>query len=638
MTKRNGFFATCRGVAEVMLCHGVVLAMLATVSSGAEPQAIHGVRVRDVTVGPEGWSNGTILFRAEIENQTAQPQQVTVGFSNDYNDTFTGFVNASTMMVAPNSRSMVTIPRAFLPLGLGKAWVQTGRNKPERLTSGTSFDTNNRYHYSTQKSINLLVSQQYSEGRIRDYLRGDFLETEFGTKRSKSGSTPHTGLTPLISEDLIEKLGMTRLEVEPAGWPADWLAYSSFTACLVTQEEFRQMPDSVRQALCRYVLAGGTLVVAGEEAFEPGWPMSDSAWQSLDDATGLHVKAVGAGLLVRIPKTAVWEMEPADVAWLLVVLSDEGSERMRTAPTQALSKILRREAKMNHRLLETEKVLANIDFSFPVNRMLFLLGVFSVLAGPVAVMVLSRKNRRIWLLWVVPAFALAFSSIVFAVALLTEGVTPYTGSFAMTMLDQRQHMASTKGIVGVYMPVIRGDGLHFGRETDIDFCDFDGVGNRTIRLLNGQDQHYTGLIAPRLPSYFGVRHSETRTERLVVTPLDEGSIEVVNALGADIEGLTLCDAAGWVYTTVRIPAGEKARLTSREKPGAPKGNMLDRARAAFRGGYPDFASLDVAMRGSGGVLQPGEYVALLDGAPFIENPVKTRPVKARGQSLVFGVF
>src|SRR5205085_786212 len=102
----------------------------------------------------------------------------------------------------------------------------------------------------------------------------------------------------------------------------------------------------------------------------------------------------------------------------------------------------------------------------PVRSTVMIMLAFVVVIGPVNLIVLSRLNRRTWLLWTIPAISGFTCLLVFVYSLLREGVTPTVRIEAMTMLDQVNRRATTIGTEAFYCPLTPSRGLLFNSETE----------------------------------------------------------------------------------------------------------------------------------------------------------------------------
>jgi hypothetical protein len=273
----------------------------------------------------------------------------------------------------------------------------------------------------------------------------------------------------------------------------------------------------------------------------------------------------------------------------------------------------------------------------PINLFLFTLLAFVLLAGPGAVIYAARTNRRIWLLAIVPAVSLAFSAVIFAAALLAEGVTPYVRRQAVTLLDQTRRQAATLGAVSVYAPTSLRRGLAFDRGTEVTPLSY-GRNQEHKRIEWGREQLFAeGWVRPRMAAFFRLRRSEGRSERLVVTGREPGSVEVVNALGAPVRRLWLNDGHGGVYLAESLAPGEKRLLAASPVSGKAQPDGIESFRAFYDSASPGWG-LPTALTAALPPPGPRTYVAILDGCPFLENPLRDRKVKESAESLVAGRF
>ncbi len=68
----------------------------------------------------------------------------------------------------------------------------------------------------------------------------------------------------------------------------------------------------------------------------------------------------------------------------------------------------------------------------PVRGMVLIMLGFIILIGPVNLIWLSRRNRRTWMLWTIPAISFVTTMLVFVYSLFREGVTPDTRVRSLT--------------------------------------------------------------------------------------------------------------------------------------------------------------------------------------------------------------
>src|SRR5262249_39488192 len=276
------------------------------------------------------------------------------------------------------------------------------------------------------------------------------------------------------------------------------------------------------------------------------------------------------------------------------------------------------------------------DRGVPVRGLFAGMLVFAILIGPVNINLLTRKKRRLWLLWTVPVFSLLTCAAVFGFMLISEGWTGHVRAEGVTVLDEVSQRASSVSWLGVYSPITPGEGLHFGYDTEVtpqlkaDFRRGDGSA-RTIDWTSGQHLQ-SGWVRALVPAHFTVRSSEQRLERLAVRREPDGTLKAVNALKAPLVKLWLADAAGKIHTAENVPAGKEAALKASDLRAGGKEEAL---RQAFAG---DWVALGKRLSGRPEeVLRPGTYLAVLDGAPLLEQGLRSAQLRP-GYSVVFGIL
>ena len=205
------------------------------------------------------------------------------------------------------------------------------------------------------------------------------------------------------------------------------------------------------------------------------------------------------------------------------------------------------------------------DFGVPVRGLFLLMLVFAIVIGPVNLIVLSRKRRRIWMLWTVPVISLTTCFAVFLYATFAEGWNRYIRTEGLTILDQRVNRATSIGVTAFYSALTPGDGLHFGYETELTSQTFAATPlPRTVDWTH--DQHLgRGWIAARVPAHFKVRKTEVRRERITVRRGEDARLSIVNGLGAEIDQFWLADTDGTIYFGRSISAGSEAELEPRQE-------------------------------------------------------------------------
>jgi hypothetical protein len=405
--------------------------------------------------------------------------------------------------------------------------------------------------------------------------------------------------------------------VPPEAWSDNWLAYSRYDGVVVTGEDFRALLPEAQTALWQYVETGGCLLVLGREKIDlpPGWVRRP-------DVQGFTVHQGGFGECLQ---TADLNF----VGWPVSRWTTLNAKWLQTAqPWQA-----RRSAVESHQKFP---VVDNIGV--PVKGLFALMLLFAVAIGPANLYVLGRKRRRIWMLWTVPAISAVTCLAVFGYMLLAEGWEGHLRTEGLTLLDDTTHRATSIGWTAFYSPLTPGDGLHFGYDTEVvpqRSYDYGRSAAHSCTLDWTNDQHLAqGWVEARVPAHFKVRKSEVRRERLTARRAPDGTLTVVNGLGADVVRLRAADENGILLAAEHVAAGAQATLR-------PTGEAVEElrggdARSVFTA--PDWLDKWEQMRKQPATyLRPGTYLAELDAAPFFEDGLRN----ARGRkyrSLVLGTL
>jgi len=389
-------------------------------------------------------------------------------------------------------------------------------------------------------------------------------------------------------------------ELPIAQWSTQFLTYTRYDGIVLDAKEIAQAPAEVVEALRQYVSAGGTLVVMGAWSPPATWP----ARRSQTQAAAVRY-SVGFG--------HAWAMNESDTRRISRTTNAllESSIRDSLGPFSVNESI--EDANRNFEVVGEIRV--------PVRALLILMIVFAVLIGPVNLYVLARKQRRMWMLWTVPAFSLVTCGLIWVVNVFAEGFSTQQRSAVVTLLDQRTKTATSLGMTAFYAPLAPGDGLRFSRETEVTpqvgiYVGHHGDGwSRTMNW--GDDQHLSGgWIKSRLPAHFKLRKSQTLIrERLNFAAQPDGTIRVVNSLGSDITSIVYADAEGHAYSAGAVAAGQSATLT-RDK----RLDVTDRL-ANLRNIYSRrwAAAANALQRMPGEALLPNGYVAHLADSPFLET-------------------
>ncbi len=361
-----------------------------------------------------------------------------------------------TVVVEPGATAQVSLWQPCLPLnGPGGLGVEIdGRLMRESVPGTAAQQAVGGYGY---RSPLFLQSQGINktglQGLFTDALKtlGDDAKRaqEAAAEASAPPASAPTGvlaeIVPLLSYNGSLAFSFAVAETSVAEWSANWLSYSRYDAILLTGDELRDSPPPVRAALWRMVEAGGALFVLGAGEPPPEWRFRKRA------VGGLTVCDAGFGQCVFANPSKIADVTPAD--WFaLWKLAQAPQEFWTPYPTAQ---------EANEKFPVIEKI------AIPLRGLFLFILIFALVIGPANFLILRKLNRRLWLLWTVPAFSLLTSAGVAVYALFSEGFTAYERVAAFTVLNEPARQATTIGVVAYYSTLTPGDGLHFGAETFI---------------------------------------------------------------------------------------------------------------------------------------------------------------------------
>jgi hypothetical protein len=405
-------------------------------------------------------------------------------------------------------------------------------------------------------------------------------------------------------------------------WDTHWLGFSSYDGIVLQAAELRAAPASVRDALWRYVECGGALVIAGSYPVPVPWQRRRAEWAGKGVVNSYYP---GLGQCLVLPETAVKEWTPQQWQEITSAWDRSGKpwENLRSLPDA-------------HRLFPVVE-----NMSIPVRGLFILMLVFAIGIGPLNIYLLSRKKRRLWLLWTVPAISTVTCLAVLGYMLVAEGWRGQTRVQTLTVLDENTHRAATVGWVGYYTPMAPADGLHFSADTELTAQQAADPHvsrmqslPRTLDWTDGEQHLASGWVTARVPAYFTVRKAGTSRERLNLHWEKDGSLSVVNLLGADVGRLWLADREGRVYTAESVPLNGQVTLHPTGETLAGKSDP-----AALRRLYGEdwLRHYDKLTAHPQDYLLPGCYIATLGATPFLEEGLQgARQHDSR--SVVYGIL
>ena len=524
-------------------------------------------RIEDITitpgVSPSGNSDhGYAEYRISVSNHSPDKMHVVTLIlpDNSFNIDPNRIRDITrSVVVGPNATAHVSLFQPPVPLpGNDLAVAIDGKRQRKEVSlslgnhapdTSHSFASHIVLGFTTLPlSLQVLVSRNVDTSELHTHA-GTLVNTipsisRFSVSTSAPGSfvsrSSSSSTSGSASYELID------LGFPVSAWSMDWLGFSRYDGVVVTDEDIRQMPSDVQSALWQYVECGGALLVLGGDNLPDNWI---SRTEIPDKSAGIANSRVGFGECIVSAEMNTSSLNQTQ--WRQIVHS-----WVRTAtPWQVQLSV----AEANNRFPVVS------DFGVPVRGLFLLMLVFAIVIGPVNLIVLSRKKRRIWMLWTVPVISLTTCFAVFLYATFAEGWNRYIRTEGLTILDQRINRATSIGLTAFYSALTPGDGLHFGYETELTPQIFDATPiPRTVDWTH--DQHLgRGWIAARVPAHFKVRKTEVRRERVTVRRGEDARLNIVNGLGADIDQFWMADTDGTIYFGGSISAGSEAELEPRQE-------------------------------------------------------------------------
>ncbi|MFQ3592856.1 MAG: hypothetical protein SNJ82_06655 [Gemmataceae bacterium] len=437
------------------------------------------------------------------------------------------------------------------------------------------------------------------------------------------------GAPPRPGNVLVAALQATliRSPVPVSAWSENWLAYTRYDALMLTPADLNELTVSseftrrILRAIWRYAEAGGVVVVVG--GAKPDLPKAWNRPGNRDGASGWTLYGMGFGICLHQPEVNSQRWTRQDWSVLQQAANSTNQPWLSEPSTKDLN----------------SSFPVVDDLGVPVGGMFALMFLFAVVIGPVNLTLLSRIKRRIWMLWTVPTLSAYTCFSVLCYMILAEGWSGHARVAGVTLLDQIEERATSLGRAAYYSPLTPSDGLRFAEDVELSVYGNDSSTNENTCTLEwvGQQHFARGWVTARVPVHYRLRRSEPQTkQRLVITRNRDGSLHVVNALGADLSKLSLADEKGQLYVAdERISAGQEAILQQRGQE-ITKRQLHEVYRPLYTQGNWGVVQAVKNLK-EGEYLVPNSYVAVLEQTPFLEQGLAWAARKP-SPSLVVGVF
>lgn len=611
-------------VLSLRVCAGLTMAAMLAVTALAQVQNFGDISVRVEALHSAGVGWGYIEHRATlINNSRTKSHQVTLLLTSGSEDSYE--VGSRELLrriieLAPGVTATASL-YGHATSGVLRISIDGQMQDPDVEVSNERVGNLNIH---SSDGFGLLLSQKVFKSGL-----GSSVNFEQGSKDTSGESLASTQTYQASISD----------------WSTGWMTYARFHGVIVSGEELNAVSESVRTALLRYVERGGSLMVIGYWQVPPQWRTRQGAIKD-EEVTW---PASGSGKLpVPVPSPApkpsklqkdlpvfylgfgnvivTGDIDPAQITvnqWRRLGLNFEAT-RPRLTQYNSLTEI-------NDKFQVVERL------GVPVRGLFALILLFVIVIGPVNLIWLARRKRKIWMLWTVPVISFMTCLAVAGSALFGEGWNATTRIEALTILDEASHRAATIGWIAFYSPITPNDGLHFSYDTEV-YPQLPGKVLYTRRTLPEQiidwtsDQHLaSGYVSARIPAFFRFRKSELRRERLSLRP-SAGGLAVVNGLGGEIKQLWLADRDGRILNASNIAAGSQSELMRTSLQTTGEAGKL-REVLSVDAWLSHFRLIEQTPQQ---YLMPNSYLAIIEASPFVEEGLKNAKTR-RARTIVYGL-
>lgn len=594
----------------------LIVALLALISIPAKAETFD-----DITVISADFTNGASihgykLFRFDIQNSSAtKTHQVELQLPERAYNSNGNFIRNLTRKatVSPGASISLEMYQPAVPIyGMNMASVYVdGRNVGSVSAWGNLRNHASQGIYSSGSSgpfgpYTILVGASRSFNQVA--VQAEIQKAT--TLGSGSGSSGHSSPSDLVFWN-FSQTGVSQ-------WPTSWLAYSSFDCVMVEADDFNAAPPLIREAVRKYVSAGGLLVLTDADPSSPPFPIDLQIDKSENNS--VFRKGFGEVQLFRM-RNNEW-LQGDDYRILVSGLNlslmpwkNQPDENSANAAFQVIS-----------------------DFNVPARGFVSVMLIFFLMIGPVNFFILSRMNRRIWVVWTTPLIALLTCAVLFIYSLISEGITSKQVSRSVIYLNHSENTYSYLGALAFYCPLTPSSGLKFETTTEVSpWISLNRWGSGSVRSLNWNDgQRLTrGWVSARSPAHFSIRKSGTRRERIEISTDVNGDPIALNGLGAEISELYFRKPDGTLMHLKNLPAGNSATLS--KVPNAPSAVGPVVSSNHIRQIYYSGAWRNMDQQIDHEQIQPGTYMALLKEDPFLEKPLDGK-VEINSESLVIGIL
>ena len=416
------------------------------------------------------------------------------------------------------------------------------------------------------------------------------------TRSSRGGFTtvPAPGAGAAATFSMSGRLPPLDYVLEPARLPVNWIGFTSVRAVAIGKTEWDQLGDPQKDALLTWVACGGDLIFVDGQLTDLRPAMPSGTEAGPDRTVGRHF----FGRVHALTSTVLQETGLPDV--LTVV--DASKSVAWSLPANGAPDWGAIESR-GFRLR-----IPGID-GVPARGYLLILGLFSLLVGPVSFWFLWRQRQRVLLVLTAPIISILFIVLLAAYAVAGEGFGVRGRAATFTILDEAAKQAATRAAVSMYAAgMTPSGGLRFNRDAAVFPIGPSGTGTRERLAIDLSDaQRYAGgVLQARAPTNIDQITFRAARERLTFTRGSDG-VSVVNGLDATLTHLIYRDGETVYRLAGPLAAGSRQTLTM----GAVDPGQVVPAELPGRARFVELVQ-----------QQPsGSYLAVLDRSPFWEPGV-----------------
>ena len=589
-------------------------------------------------------NHGYVAHRFEIHNSSGKKQKVTIALPDKAEgEEFKIHRLTRTVTVPPRSSHTLQLLQPPLPLAntstRNSAVITVGNTAKPLPNAYTPLISSPAMNTGADMPFSVLLTRTLERKQYEDEMN----KIMGPTSGPSPGATTHHGGPMMHHSSTTMDAEFETAELRTDKWSAHWLTYSRYDYIVLTPADWTRAAPEVQQAILRWVRCGGQLWFTEADSAITNLPVVNRTWT--------RSKPEGEELLLGWGE--IWRPLPGDdpqdtPIHLAAHLNAKGPNTSDREPIPLLGDLKTGVDSLHnhwghHRHNPFHDSQSDFNEYFPVvstsrvpvRLVVGLLTLFVFIAGPIVLIILTRKQRRIAYLWVLPAISFGFSGLVFLVSWFSEGVTPRVRLHAVTVLDLEAQEATTIGGAALYAPLAPNRLLFDGTSEVTPLLDpneSDPGNNRQVEWTAGGGQTLTGgWVSSRIPTHFAVRKSQHSENRLEATWRADGTPEILNGLGGSITSLLIRHSDGRLFIGHDIQAGGKATL-----------EPVTTLTAASSLTLPQFSRTLSQLESIQDLkvieehLPNGSFWARMDSSPFLENPLEGRNAELERLSHVVG--